>query len=123
MQETSRNLNFRRELKLDRVDSIIRSITSSYRTFENYQEHKDKIESHTLEDFATSATSHGDGSIRSDLEELHSLVAPKGGVIGTKGIFELLAHGVQVLASTSETAHCFPFPNLNFRQSSFSKDY
>ncbi len=37
---------------MDRVDKIIRSVSSSYRTFEYYQEHREKVEKHTLEDFA-----------------------------------------------------------------------
>ena len=42
----------RRELKLDRVDQILRSVSSSYRTFEYYQQHREDVERHTLEDFA-----------------------------------------------------------------------
>ncbi len=49
--EIEQNIH-RRELKLDRVDKIIRSVSSSYRTFEYYQEHREKVEKHTLEDFA-----------------------------------------------------------------------
>ncbi len=37
---------------MDRLDKVIRSVASSYRTFEYYQEHRDKVEKHTLEDFA-----------------------------------------------------------------------
>ncbi len=84
----------RRELKLDRVDAVIRSIANSYKAFEYYQEHRDEVERHTLEDFSESATSHDKGSIRSDIEELHALVVPEGGVLGTAGIFGLLAQGM-----------------------------
>ena len=49
-------LTIRRELKLDHVDEIIRSIYSSYDTFKLYQENKNSIEEHTLQDFALSAT-------------------------------------------------------------------
>eukprot|EP00095_Tigriopus_kingsejongensis_P006035 maker-scaffold889_size84747-snap-gene-0.24 protein:Tk06035 transcript:maker-scaffold889_size84747-snap-gene-0.24-mRNA-1 annotation:"hypothetical protein L798_01615" len=87
----------RRELKLDRVDAIVRSISNGYRTFEFYQEFADQLETHTLEDFATSATSHKEGSLRSNLEELHSLVVPQGGILGNRGIFELLANSIQVM--------------------------
>lgn len=39
----------RRELKLDRVDAVIRSIRNSYNIFEFYQENRDEVERHTLE--------------------------------------------------------------------------
>ena len=78
------------------MDAVIRSINNDYRAFEYYQEHNTEIERHTLEDFAQSSTSHGDGSIRSNLEELHSLIVPEGGVLGDKGILHLLANGIQV---------------------------
>lgn len=98
---------FRRELKLDRVDSIVRAIASNYKTFEFYQELADQIDRHTLQDFATSVTSHGFGSIRFNLNELHSLVAPKDGILGNVGIFELLSNGVEVsrLLSARLTSH------------------
>ncbi|XP_059084384.1 uncharacterized protein LOC131881513 isoform X2 [Tigriopus californicus] len=85
----------RREFKLDRIDSIVRALSSSYKTFEYYQEYADQINSLTLQDFATSATSHGLGSIRFHLNELHSLVVPKGGILGDVGIFDLLSNGVE----------------------------
>ena len=88
---------FRRELRLDRVDAVIRSVSSAYRTFEYYQEHKEEIERHTLTDFAESATSHGDGSIRTGLEEMHALVVPADGVLGGgRGVFEMLSEGLKV---------------------------
>ena len=59
-----------------------------------FQERKGEIERHTLEDFAVSSTSHSDGSIRSNLDELHDLIVPKGGVVGAKGVFDLLANGI-----------------------------
>ena len=40
---------YRRELKLDRVDAVIRSIRNSYNIFEFYQENRDEVERHTLE--------------------------------------------------------------------------
>ena len=42
-------LYYRRELKLDRVDAVIRSIRNSYNIFEFYQENRDGVERHTLE--------------------------------------------------------------------------
>ena len=39
----------RRELKLDRVDAVIRSIRNSYSIFAFYQENRDEVERHTLE--------------------------------------------------------------------------
>ena len=92
-----RSFSFRRELRLDRVDAVIRSVSNAYRTFEYYQEHKEEIERHTLTDFAESATSHGDGSIRTSLEEMHALVVPRGGVLGGgRGVFEMLSEGLRV---------------------------
>ena len=96
MPQMSPALSYRRELRLDRVDAVIRSVNSAYRTFEYYQEHKEEIERHTLQDFAESATSHGDGSIRTSLEDMHALVVPKGGVLGGgRGVFNMLAEGLQ----------------------------
>ena len=87
-------------MRLDRVDAVIRSVSNAYRTFEYYQEHKEEIERHTLTDFAESATSHGDGSIRTSLEEMHALVVPRGGVLGGgRGVFDMLAEGLRVSES------------------------
>lgn len=86
---------------------MIRSIWNSYNAFEFYQEHKDQIEKHTLEDFATSATSHAEGSIRTNLEELHSLVVPKGGVSGARGVFDMLANGVKQVRDFGFFCLCF----------------
>lgn len=87
----------RRELRLDRVDALIRSIWASYNSFEYYQENKNKIEKHTLNDFATNVISHSDGSIRDNLEELHALVVPEqgGGILGNKGVITLFANGIK----------------------------
>ena len=70
-----------------------------------YQEHKEEIERHTLTDFAESATSHGDGSIRTGLEEMHALVVPADGVLGGgRGVFEMLSEGLKV-NGVSMSAH------------------
>ena len=70
-----------------------------------HQEHKEEIERHTLTDFAESATSHGDGSIRTGLEEMHALVVPDGGVLGGgRGVFEMLSEGLKV-NGVSSPAH------------------
>ena len=66
----------RRELKLDKVDEIIRRMHTAYTQFEFYQDNKDGVEQQTLEDFSKSVVSHGHGSVRSDLNLLHSLVVP-----------------------------------------------
>ena len=79
------------------MDAVIRSVSNAYRTFEYYQEHKEEVERHTLTDFAESTTSHGDGSIRTSLEEMHALVVPRGGVLGGgRGVFEMLSEGLRV---------------------------
>jgi hypothetical protein len=44
--------------------------------------------------------SHRDGSIRMELDELQSLVVPKAGVLGTKGIFSLLANSIEQVRRT-----------------------
>ncbi len=88
---------------------MIRSVASSYRTFEFYQEHKDAIEQHTLTDFAEAATSHAEDSIRNSLEELHALVVPRGGVLGgNRGIFEMLAEGLKVRKQINWQAFFLP---------------
>ena len=44
--------------------------------FEYYQENQDRIESHTLLDFAETVTSHESFSVRAELSRLHTLVVP-----------------------------------------------
>ena len=92
---------FRQELKLDHVDEIIHSIKHHYETFNFYQENRETIETHTLIDFVETAISHRDRSIRSDLQELHDLVAPHHSASGTGsllslGIINLMAQGIKV---------------------------
>ena len=91
----------RRELKLDKVDEIIRRMHTAYTQFEFYQDNKDGVEQQTLEDFSKSVVSHGHGSVRSDLNLLHSLVVPNftaDGNISILGssIVALMAHGIKV---------------------------
>ena len=85
-------------MKLDRVDAVVRSIWNSYTTFTYYQEHKEMVERHTLEDFSHSVVSHEEGSVRSNLQELHSLVVPDqgGGILGNKGVVTMLANSLAV---------------------------
>ena len=60
------------------------------------------MERHTLEDFAISVTSHGPGSIMTQLRSLHSLVVPTAGLASNTGILASLASRVKVslLATT-----------------------
>ena len=44
--------------------------------FEYYQENQDRIESHTLLDFAETVTSHESFSVRAELSRLHTLLVP-----------------------------------------------
>ena len=68
--------------------------------FEYYQENQDRIESHTLLDFAETVTSHESFSIRTELSRLHTLIVP-GVFKGTDGILEILARAIQVEYSYS----------------------
>ena len=93
----------RRELKLDRVQDIIRRVQNSYETFSFYQSNKDSIEQQTLQDFAQSTVSHLRGSLKSDLNELHSLVVPNKAQISILGssVVSLMADGIKVLTLQS----------------------
>ena len=111
-------MHFRRELRLNEVDKEIRAIWNSYNTFQSYQENKDSVsqissikfffffecipifqlEESTLIDFAQNINGHHGDSIRSRLDNLHSLVAPEkgGGILGNKGVMALFATGMKV---------------------------
>lgn len=55
--------------------------------FTYYQDNRDKVERHTLEDFALSSTSHEQGSLIQDLVELNSLIVQQaGGHFGAKKV-------------------------------------
>ncbi len=65
---------------------------------------KDKVENHTLEDFAHSVISHDGDSVKSNLQKLHYLIVPDpkgGGIIEQKGIMALLATGIMVIYKTA----------------------
>ena len=83
------------ELRFDRLEQIINSIWSMYQMFEFYQENRDTVERLTLEDFASSVTSHSDGSVMSQLSSLHSLVVPQGPSL-SRGILNTLASEIKV---------------------------
>ena len=61
---------------------------------------KDKVENHTLEDFALNVISHESDSVMNNLQKLHYLIVPDrkgGGLIEQKGIMALLAAGIMVI--------------------------
>ena len=103
----------RYEIKLDRLEQIISNIWGTYKLLEfyqvimirpifnseetvNIQENRQAVERHTLEDFAMSVTSHGAGSIMTQLRSLHSLVVPTAGLASNTGILSSLAARVKV---------------------------
>ena len=63
--------------------------------FEFYQEQRDRVEPHTLLDFALSVSSHEQDSVHAQLSQLHDLVVP-GAFRFSDGIFKTLATGLQV---------------------------
>ena len=83
-------------MRLDRVDAEIRTIWNFYDTLETYQENKDKLEEKTLKDFANNIISHHGSSIKSRLDNLHSLVIPKGGILDNEGVISMFAKGLDV---------------------------
>ena len=85
----------RYEIKFDRLEQVISHIWYHYSLLQFYQQNIDKVERHTLEDFAMTITSHRAGSVRSNLYILHDLIAPKHLSIN-KGILSTLATQVKV---------------------------
>ena len=85
----------RYEIKFDRLEQIINKIWSTYSSFKYYQENMQRMERHTLEDFAVSVTSHHSGSIRNQLSNLHGLSVPRALSVSS-GIFETIASEVKV---------------------------
>jgi len=85
----------RYEIKLDRLEQIISNIWGTYNLLEFYQENRQTVERHTLEDFALSVTSHRAGSIMTQLRSLHSLVVPEAGLTSSTGILASLASRVK----------------------------
>eukprot|EP00092_Neocalanus_flemingeri_P000983 GFUD01001050.1.p1 GENE.GFUD01001050.1~~GFUD01001050.1.p1 ORF type:complete len:584 (-),score=158.50 GFUD01001050.1:171-1853(-) len=95
------------ELRFDRLEQTINNIWSMYQMFEFYQENRDTVERLTLEDFATSVSSHSDGSIMSQMSSLHSLVVPQGPSL-SRGILNTLASEIkagQHLCSMNQSPH------------------
>ncbi|XP_068201294.1 uncharacterized protein [Palaemon carinicauda] len=64
------------EIALDTMEEYMRPIHTLYKRFLLYQELKDKIEDHTLMDFANQVVSHDSHSIMSLMAHLHSMAAP-----------------------------------------------
>lgn len=64
----------RYELRLDSLSGLAHHIDALYRTMSGYttETARHKLERHTLEDFAHTAVSHGHGSIRRLLDQVHS---------------------------------------------------
>lgn len=65
------------EIALNTMEEYIRPINTLYRRFRLYQKMKDKIEDHTLMDFANTVVSHDTHSVMSLMAHLHSMAAPE----------------------------------------------
>ncbi|XP_071446965.1 uncharacterized protein [Hetaerina americana] len=90
------------ELKLGTLATAIRQVMTAEESMSTYSKALDStskggvaLEVSTLEDFATSTVSHSSHSIRSLLENIHSLVVPKHNSLGGEGIFKLLLATMQ----------------------------
>ena len=103
------------EGRWSRLEQIVDTLWSQYRLLQLYQQHKDTVERHTLMDFAQAVSplycttllystaqvsSHGPGTVRSLLLELHRLVVAGGPLSQHRGragvLAALLARGVKV---------------------------
>jgi len=82
------------ELKLDRLQETMSSLSWLYSRFEYYQQNSDTIEPSTLLDFSRSVTSHLSDSVLGLLANLHNLVAPDQS-LHTPAIFNLLSSILQ----------------------------
>ncbi|XP_046390048.1 uncharacterized protein LOC124158779 isoform X1 [Ischnura elegans] len=85
------------ELRLDTLATAIRQVMTAETSMATYSQamasragNGVELEVATLEDFATSTVSHASHSIRSMLEDIHSMVVPKHNNLGHGGIFRLL---------------------------------
>ncbi|XP_069158749.1 uncharacterized protein [Procambarus clarkii] len=65
------------EIALNTMEEYARPINTLYKRFVLYQSLKDKIEDHTLMDFANTVVSHGTHSVMSLMANLHSMAAPE----------------------------------------------
>ncbi|KAG0714946.1 hypothetical protein GWK47_013061 [Chionoecetes opilio] len=65
------------EITLNTMEEYMRPINTLYRRFRLYQAMKDKIEDHTLMDFANAVVSHDAHSVMSLMAHLHSMAAPE----------------------------------------------
>ncbi|KAK7072723.1 hypothetical protein SK128_001451 [Halocaridina rubra] len=65
------------EIALDSMEEYMRPIHTLYKRFLIYQDMKEKIEDHTLMDFANQVVSHDTHSIMSLMAHLHSIAVPE----------------------------------------------
>lgn len=65
------------EIALDTMEEYTRPIHTLYKRFLLYQQHKDRVEDHTLLAFANSVVSHDSDSVMSLMAHLHDMAAPK----------------------------------------------
>ncbi|KAK3867338.1 hypothetical protein Pcinc_027195, partial [Petrolisthes cinctipes] len=65
------------EIALDTLEEYARPINGMYKRFLLYQKMKDKVEDHTLMDFANAVVSHHPHSIMSLMAHIHSMAAPE----------------------------------------------
>jgi hypothetical protein len=96
----------RYELRLDSLSELAHHVDGLYRTLTGYTAEKarHKLERHTLEDFAQNAVSHGHGSIRRLLDQVHTALLgstsarlSKGRSTGLdRGVLALMKQAIQV---------------------------
>lgn len=65
------------EIALNTMEDYTRCINTFYNRFLFYQKLKDKVENHTLLDFANAIVSHDPHSVTSSMVYLHSMAAPE----------------------------------------------
>lgn len=65
------------EIALNTMEEYARPINTLYKRFLLYQSLKDRVEDHTLMDFANTVVSHDTDSIMSLMANLHSMAAPE----------------------------------------------
>ena len=82
-----------------------------------------QLEERTLLDFAENIISHQGSSIKSRLDNLHSLVVPEkgGGILGNKGVIEMFANGIKVNTRKSSLPLCYNQMNINNLKSNLGK--
>lgn len=95
----------RYELRLDGLSELAHHVDSLYRTMSQYTNAaaRHTLEKHTLEDFAHTAVSHGHGSVRRLLDQMHTALLGRsaGATSGTarnldRGVLALMKQAIEV---------------------------